>query len=183
MSTGARLWLALALQCFVSPAWAADGSGNLEYRVKAAYLFNFASYVEWPAANGTQANSPIVVGFIDAPEIADELSKLSSGHMVRNRPVEIKLIKPGEPLAGVQILFLGRQGNKRLKQLLDGLHSQPVLTVSDAQGGLSDGSIINFLPVDDRIRFEISLANAERIGIKINARLLSVAQRIESREP
>lgn len=183
MNTVPRLWFVFALQCLAGLAWAGDGASSLESRVKAAYLYNFASYVEWPAASSLPAGAPITIGFVEAAEIAEELSKLSSGRMVHNRPVEVKLIKPGEAVAGVQILFMGRQGNRRLKQLVEGVRAQPVLTVSDAQGGLSDGSIINFVPVDDRIRFEISLANAERNGIKINARLLSVAQRVENKEP
>lgn len=179
-----QIALCCAALCLALPKAVADGSpGDIESRVKAAYLYKFASYVEWPVPAAAQANTPVTIGVVGADEIVAELNRVKAGRPVGNPPVDIRLLRPGDSLAAVHILFIGRQEKGRLKELLDGIQSQPVLTVTESAGALGAGSVINFVPVDNRIRFEISLAKAERSGLKISSRLLGVAQRIESREP
>ncbi len=179
-----RMVLLLALQGLASFAWAADSApSDIEYQIKAAYLYKFATYVEWPPSAFAQATTPITIGVVGADEIAAELSKLKRGQPVNNRMVDVRLLKPGEPLIGVQILFIGRQESGRLKRLLDSIQSQPMLTVTESVGALGAGSVINFVRIDDRIRFEVSVVQAERSGLKISARLLSVAQKIEDGRP
>ena len=175
------------LIAFAFPAAFADAAGSeqsdFEYQIKAAYLYKFIAYVEWPAAAFAEAATPVTIGVVGADDLAAELNNLKRGRLVNNRAVAVKLLKPGDLLTGVQILFIGRQESGRLKHLLDGIQSQPVLTVTEWSGALGAGSMINFVPVDDRIRFEVSAASAERSGLKISARLLSVAQKVETRRP
>ena len=176
-------WLGLLLlPCGPMPAWA-GGSADIEYQIKAAYLYKFTTYIEWPPAAFAQADTPLTIGIVGADEIAAELNRIKSAQPAGSRPLEVKILRPGDSLAGVQILFIGRQENARLKRLLEGIQSQPVLTVTESAGGLAVGGIINFVPIDDRIRFEVSLLNAEQNGLKISARLLGVAQKIETRRP
>ena len=170
------------LQWFSACAWAAaGGASDIEYQIKAAYLYKFAAYVEWPPAAFADSNTPVVIGVIGADELAAELKNIKAPLTVNNREIQIRPLKPGDSMTGLQILFIGRQESSRLKQLLDSLQSQPVLTVTEWGGAIGAGSVINFVPVDDRIRFEVSTASAERSGLKISARLLSVAQRVETR--
>lgn len=174
----AALWI--VFQCVAASAWAA---GDIEYQIKAAYLYKFVAYVEWPPTVFAEANTPVTIGVIGADDVAAELNNIKSGRPPNSRAVEVKMLKPGDSLAGVQVLFIGGQENGRLKRLLEGLQSQPVLTVTEWTGALGAGSVINFVPVDDRIRFEVSVAHAERSGLKISARLLNVAQKVETRRP
>ncbi len=158
-------------------------AANIEDQIKAAYLYKFASYVDWPASAFTQADTPVTIGVLGADEIAVELSHIKKAHHPGARPVEVRRLKPGEAMAGIQMLFIGREESAKLKRLQDSLPSRPVLTVTDAAGALAAGSVINFVTVDDRVRFEVSLAQAELSGLKISARLLGVAQKIETRKP
>ncbi len=178
--------IALAfLQCFEALARAAAGSGanEVEYQIKAAYLYKFAAYVEWPPAAFADSSTPVVIGVIGADALTTELKNIKGNLTVNNREILIRPLKLGDSLSGLQILFIGRQESGRLKQLLDSVQSQPVLTVTEWGGAINAGSVINFVPVDDRIRFEVSTASAERSGLKISARLLGVAQRVETRRP
>lgn len=179
-----RTVLLIILQCLAAFACAAGGGADeTESQIKAAYLYKFAAYIEWPATAFADAKSPVTIGVVGADEVAEELNIIKGRRMVNSRAVEVKLFKPGDPLIGAHILFIGRQAGGHLKQLLDSVQSQPVATVTESAGALGTGSIINFVPVEDRIRFEVSVTNAERSGLKISARMLSVAQKIESRRP
>lgn len=167
--------LLLALAASAAPL------GN-EYQIKAAYLYKFASYVEWPPGAFPQAETPITIGIIGADEMVEELDRLKRAPPVNNRQIDFRLLKQGDSLSGVQILFIGRQENGAIRRVLENLQTQPILVVTEAFGGLSEGSMINFVSVDERIRFEVSLLPAERCGLKISARLLSVAQKIEGKK-
>jgi hypothetical protein len=175
-----RFWLASLIML----AWPfAVGAVDIEHQIKAAYLYKFASYVDWPASVFAQADAPVMIGVLGADEIATELTNINNGRPANSRAIEVKRLKSGESLAGVQMLFIGREESARLKRLQDSVQSRPVLTVTDAAGALGSGSVINFVTVDDRIRFEVSVAQAEISGLKISARLLGVAQKIETRKP
>src|SRR5690606_17739535 len=123
------------------------------------------------------------IGVVGADKIASELIRLSHNHKVNERPVQIKTLKAGDPLVGLDILFIGQHERTRLPMLLNEAKAQPILTVTESRGALEAGSIINFIPVQDYIRFEVSVASAEQCGLKISARLLDVAQNIEIRRP
>ena len=174
-----RLWfMGLALIAWPFGAVAVE----IEHQIKAAYLYKFASYVDWPASVLAQADAPVTIGVLGADEIAAELTSINNGRPANSRAIEVKRLKPGEPMTGVQMLFIGHEESLRLKRLQDGLQARSVLTVTDSVGALGAGSIINFVTVDDRIRFEVSVAQAELSGLKISARLLGVAQKIEARK-
>lgn len=166
-------------------AGAAPGvvTGGNEYQIKAAYLYKFAAYIEWPPGAFNQPETPITIGVMGADDMWEELDRLKRAPPVNNRTIDIRLLKPGDSLSGVHILFIGRQEAGRLRRTLESLQSQPVLTVSEIQGGLGEGSMINFILIEERIRFEVSLAPAERCNLKISARLLGVAQKIEGKKP
>lgn len=156
--------------------------GN-EYQIKAAYLYKFAGYIEWPPGAFHLPESPITIGVIGADDMWEELDRLKRAPPVNNRSIDIRLLKAGDSLNGVHILFIGRQEAPRLRRTLESLQAQPVLTVSEVQGGLGEGSMINFILIEERIRFEVSLLPAERSNLKISSRLLSVAQKIEGKKP
>lgn len=177
-----RYLLALIfLQVFAEPASAISDSAPSENQIKAAYLYKFATYVEWPSSSFVQADSPVVIGIIGADEIAAELNNLTVDRLINGRVVQIKSLSLREPLVGIHILFVGHQ--ERLSPLLDNIQTQPILTVTELNNALDMGSIINFVLVDNHIRFEVSTAHADRSGLKISARLLGVAQRIETGRP
>ncbi len=174
-------WVFACLALWTGPGGAM--AADIEDQIKAAYLYKFASYVDWPASVFAQADTPVTIGVLGADEIAVELSHIKMAHHPGGRTVEVRRLKPGEAMAGIQMLFVGRDESTTLKRLQDNLQARSVLTVTDAVGALAAGSVINFVTVDDRVRFEVSLAQAELSGLKISARLLGVAQKIETRKP
>lgn len=179
-----RLLLAVAFQGVAVFTWAAGNDANeMENQIKATYLYKFANYIEWPAQTFAQADTPVTIGILGAGEIAGMLNNLREPRIANARAIEIKILKPGDPFDNMQIIFIGWQDGNKIKKLLEGLQLRAVLIVTGSAGALNFGSMINFIPVDDHIRFEVSVLEAERNGLKISARLLSVAQKIEVGRP
>jgi hypothetical protein len=154
---------------------AGDNVVASEERVKAAYLYRFLSYVEWPSAVFPRADAAYVIGIVNADDVAEELMKVAAGRNVNNRPVTIRKLQVGDQLNGTHLLFIGKTERTRQRQLLKQWQARPVLLVTESEGALSQGSMINFRLVDDRVRFEISLDPVEKSGLKINSRMFSVA--------
>lgn len=180
-----RRWpcLLLLLALGSHPSHAADTARNAtEASVKAAYLYKFAAYIEWPPAAFARAEAPFVIGIVGADDIAAELNKIKGAASAGGRPLEVRVLRPGEAAGGVHILFFGQQDAARLSRDMKATVAQPILTVTENGNGLVTGSIINFVTVSDRIRFEVSLANADRNSIKVSVRLLNVALRVEARK-
>ncbi len=176
-----KVLVLLALLCHSLIAHAGGSHGGIEHQVKAAFLYKFAGYVEWPATALPAPDENFYIGVVSADDVADELVRLSDNIRINERPVSIKRFSVTDRVSGVQMLFVGRQAKQQLQRILQQVDSAPVLTVTESEGALEAGSIINFVPVDDYIRFEISIARANRCDIKISARLLNVALNIQKR--
>ncbi|HWV14858.1 MAG TPA: YfiR family protein [Cellvibrio sp.] len=159
----------------------AKEAGLSEKQIKAAYLYKFSSYIEWPQTAFPEQDTPMTIGVLGADDLADELSDFVSHQTINGRAINVKTLKPGEVLAGLHILFVGQRQSEQLKTLLNSIQKQPILIVTESPAALDFGSVINFVLVDEHIRFEISLERADQNGLKISARLLSVAQKIEAR--
>jgi len=164
--------------CFSPSTPAASDEATLEHRVKAAFLYKFASYVEWPERTFPRPDSPLTIAIIGAEAIAAELSQIVSGRAAQGRPVTVRRIRVGESLAGTHILFISAIDAERLAMVMQAARSQPILVVTSSEGMLSQGSMINFLPIERRLGFEISLDNSRKSGLTLNSRLLAVAQRV-----
>jgi hypothetical protein len=164
-------------------AMAAEDPASLEQRVKAAFLYQFAGYVEWPSQAFAQADTPVTIAVMGAEALAGELKQLSAGRTVGGRPVAVKQVRPGESLAGIHILFIADSESGRVAQLAQPPKPRPMLTVTESAGALSQGSMINFIIVDRRVRFEVGLDSAEKSGLRLSSRLLAVAQQVKTGMP
>jgi hypothetical protein len=162
----------------LAQAAAGTAASVREERVKAAYLFRFIGYVEWPATSFPKPDTPFLIGILQADEVADELLSISSGRLVNNRPVIVRKLQGNELPGGLHMLFIGAGDRSRQIQLLNQLQQQPVVLVTESEGALAQGSMINFRLVDDRLRFEVGLGPAERSGLKFNSRMLGVASSV-----
>jgi hypothetical protein len=146
-----------------------------ENQVKAAFLYHFGTYVQWPTAAELE---PITIAVLDEPRVVTELAAFVPGRTVQGRPVEVVAITAIEDAADAEILFIGRAHNERLASTIARLEERPTLVVTDARDGLDQGAMINFVLVDSRVRFEISLPRSIRAGLMLSSRLLSAAQRV-----
>jgi hypothetical protein len=176
---------ALIVALLAAPAicGAADESARVaQERVKAAFLYKFASYVEWPGDVFARPDSPIVIGIAGSERLSRELQQAVGGRQVAGRVVEVRQLQPDmAPGECCQILFIGAASRQdRSTELLAVTTGRPVLTVTESRDHPS-GSIINFLVLDDRVRFDISREAAERNGVQLRAQLLAVARQVDSR--
>jgi hypothetical protein len=151
-----------------------------EAAVKAALVFKFAAYVEWPAAAGAQP-APFIFGVAGADEIAHELEQVTNGRTIGNRPILVRRVQEGDSLAGLSVLFVGRREAQRLVPLVRAARPLSILVVSDAEQGIEQGSVINLIPNDGRIAFDVSLEAAERSRLTLSSRMLGVARRVVGR--
>ena len=166
-----------------SCAWAQDDAAILEQRIKAVFLYKFAGYVDWPATSFARPDAPFTIAVAGAEQLATELSQAVAGRTVNDRPVAVRRLKPGESLDGVHILFVGKGECARLIQLVKIAQTRSVLTVTESEGALAQGSVINFVVAERRVRFEISVDSAEKSKLRLSSRLLAVAQQVHTGTP
>jgi hypothetical protein len=159
----------------IAPASAQDGS-YLADSVKAAYLYHFAGYVDWPSETN---EAPLLIGVIGDHGVAAELQRILPGRSIQGRAMQVREINLSDSLAGVSIVYVGSRNGADLTQLVNATRQRHILLVSDEAGGLELGSTINFVNVANRIRFEISLRAAEAAELKISSRLLSAALKLK----
>jgi len=173
-----RLWLVAALGSLSGgsgPA-AAQGAGASESAVKAAFLFKFGGFVEWPAAAFSRPDEPFVIGVAGDDAVFSALEDMGAGRTVLGRPLLVRRVR--EPQAGLHMLYLGNMREARLRELLPA-PAAPVLVVTSQDGGLRLGGAINFGEERGRVRFSAAPAQALSRGLRLSARLLEVAQAIE----
>lgn len=167
--------LVLVLWLTVVPGRAAASGEELEDRVKAAFIFKFANYVEWPVDTFAAADAPIRIAVMGADPLAAELATMVVGRTVQGRPLAIRRMAAGESIAGVHVIFIGAAQAPGLRRVMEESPTEATLVVTDFQGALELGSMINFAPVERRLKFEIALDNAEKRRLKLSSRLLAVA--------
>lgn len=148
-----------------------------EDAVKAAFLYRFAAYVEWPLGS-TTGGETFKIAVVGADGVAAQLERLLPGLNIKNHPAQLMRITRPQDLDGVQILYIGPVLAGR-RPLLTAAAARPILVVTDEEGGLASGATINFVEVGNNVRFEVSLPAAERSRLKINAELLAVAARVD----
>jgi hypothetical protein len=165
-------WL-LATPLFDSSAHAQYPS---EYEVKAAFLYNFAKFVEWPPNLAANAHDPFVIGIVGRDPFGDAVEQTLLRKTLNGRPLAVQRVKREEEARGCQILFVSPSERKRLKALLANLQGNPVLTVGDVENFCKSGGMIAFTLEDNRVRFEINVDAAQRVGLRISSRLLSLAK-------
>jgi hypothetical protein len=165
----------LALALAPAPATYAQ-TGATERGVKAAFVYKFLGYVEWPPTGALRPDAPIVVGVLGADDIAVELAELVRGRNVEGRAIEVRRMRAGDALAGLSVLFVGAAERARAQALERAAHARGILTITEADDGLDQGSIINLVVTEGRVRFDVALDAAERAGIKLSSRLLAVAR-------
>lgn len=161
----------------VTPA-AGAAAANDQYsedQVKAAFLFHFAAYAEWPPG---VLGEEITFAVLNAETVARELELFAHDRTLHDRPVRVRRIRSILELRGAEVLFVGSGQNRRLPQIIAAVKT-PTLVVTDVPDGLPAGGMINFQTVGRRVRFEIAVAPAQEAGLNLSSRLLSAAMRVE----
>ena len=149
-------------------------------RVKAAFLYKFLAYVEWPAQAFADSTGPLVVGVLGEDAAVDEIKEVIGERLVNGRAVLVRRFRDGDTLSGTHVLYVTRPESGRIATLAGASRNSATLLVTDAEGALAQGSMINFRVQDGTVRFDIALDTAERAGLRISSRLLAVAQSVRA---
>jgi len=176
-------WLRV-LGCFMAGVFAlganrAQGEASKEYQVKAAFLFNFAQFVEWPTNTFTNTEEPFTIGILGADPFGQALDDTVQGETIQKHKMLIRRSPRIEDLQSCQIVFICKSEKTRVTEIMSKLGTR-ILTVSEVQGFTSHGGVINFYLEGSKVRFEINPVSARHEGLKISSQLLSVGKVIES---
>ena len=149
-----------------------------EYRIKAAFLFNFANYVEWPPETFKEANSPLTYCTVGEDPFEGVLDQSLNAKSVGTHPLRVQHLKAPENFQGCQIVFIGANEKKRIAAILETLKQAPVLVVGESSHFVQQGGTVGFLSEENTVRFEVNLDAAQRARLNISATLLSVAKTV-----
>jgi hypothetical protein len=177
-SSAIRLLLILgALGCALLgtvPAAAADGSTDAQ--VKAAFVYNFAKFTEWPASAFTSPQAPVRLCLSSIDETQAKAFAGIEGKPVQGREVRIKRNPTPAEIGECHILYAGDEEPRRAQAALQAARNASVLTVSDSDGFADSGGVIGLVYADNRIQFDVNLGAAQRAGLKIASQVLKIAR-------
>ncbi len=157
-----------------SPLGAAPAAAN---EVKAAFVCNFAEFVNWPEGKGKAGT--VVIGILGEDPFGPLIDAAAEARSVPDREIQVRRLERVEEAAEVQILFVSPSETERLAEILAALRYQAVLTVGDVPGFAAQGGVIGLKVEDKRVRLEVNVASATRAGLVISSRLLNLAQLVE----
>lgn len=169
-----RMAMAVALALAVASHLHAQRSGPSEYEVKAAYLYNFGKFVEWPAKGAAEGDT-FTICVLGEDSFAATLDRTVRAETINGKKAVVKPIGKSQDPLGCRILFINSSEESRLKQILTTLDRASVLTVSDMPEFTRRGGMIQFIVEANRVRFEVNLTNAEHAGLTLSSQLLRVA--------
>jgi hypothetical protein len=171
-----RRWCCALLGLVAVGLGATAGAAYRDEAVKAAFLYRFTGYVDWPSP--AMRSGRFTVAVLGSRSVAAELDRLFSKHTVKNLPARVRTIESPDQALDTHILYVGSEYSGSLQEVSALVGTRPILLVSDHATGLEDGSAVNFLLIDRRVRFEVSLTATQRAGLKVSSQLLSVAARV-----
>jgi hypothetical protein len=172
----ARILISLACLLLTAPAHVRGQEVLPEYQVKAAYLFNFLKFVEFPGESFADPLAPIIIGVVGEDPFGNALSQVVVGKTVQGRDLVIHVYRVGEDFRAAHILFISASEKKKLPLILASLRGWSVLTVADSPGFLDAGGMIQFLNENSRVRFAINVDATNRAKLKVSSKLLSLAK-------
>src|SRR6266478_3344066 len=185
-----RRLLILIVALSVSLSWApesiaqtSDSSDSSEYLIKAGFIYNFAKFVEWPAAAFAQPDSPIVIGILGTDPFGNLIDRIVENKKIGARGFVVKRLKWGADLKELReckILFVGDSGKAHVDELVQIVKTLPILTVGETPGFAERGGVIRFVLEDNRVRFEINVEAARQADLTISSRLLTLARIIQA---
>jgi hypothetical protein len=170
------LWALLS-----SPYMHAQKTKPTDYQVKAAYLINFARFVDWPDKLG-MLQDPFTICIFGPDPFGRTLDTMLAGEKVAGRSVVAKRISTPQDSFDCRILFVSSAETGSINRVVDAANKQGVLTVSDMQHFANRGGMIQFVTDDKRVRFEVNLTAAQHAGLTLSSELLKVATLVRTNE-
>ncbi|MFQ5489736.1 MAG: YfiR family protein [Phycisphaerae bacterium] len=170
----------------MAPAYAQEIDKTKALKVKAAYLFNFAKFIEWPNKADGQTKSPFVFGVMGNDSFGRVLGRTVRAKSIAGRTIEVRRMQwdateDRSALRSCHILFIGSSERSRVGDIFAALQGAPTLLVSDLEGFARAGGMIGFVLEAGRIVFEINQQAIEAVGLKVSSKLLRLARIVESK--
>jgi hypothetical protein len=168
-------WAALAITLVFASAVNGRTQGPSEYQVKAAYLYGFGRFVEWPASSPAASGTAFVLCVLGADPFGRVIDEVAANAVMKEEPVRIHRISRLDESEPCHTLFISSSEDVQVAKLLEGLNHRAVLTVSDAPQFAQRGGMIGFSVESNRVRFTVNLGAAKDAGLTLNSELLRVA--------
>lgn len=165
-----------ALLFFVGLEVAAQTPISNEYKVKAAFLYNFSQFVVWPTEAFPEAQTPMVIGVIGADPFGAYLDEIVQGEQVNNRPLIVRRYQQVEEIKVCHILFVSQSEATRFEEIFARLKGRTILTVGDIDGFARQGGMIRFVTDKNKVRFRINVEAAKAAKLTISSKLLKPAE-------
>ena len=170
--------LALATTLAVkSSVFAADYS---EHEIKAAYLYKFSEYVEWPKEVFPDDNAPFTIGILGTDPFGSVIDDAVKEKKAQGRSILIKRATAPKELTECQMVFVGPSEDSQMKESLSAFEGRGVLTVGESGEFMQQGGMIRFVLVENNVRFEINVDSAHKAGLKISSQLLKLAKTVHA---
>jgi len=163
-----------------APGFSPPGTVS-ETEVKAAILYNFAKFVEWPADAFTSETAPIQVVVFGDEDFGTKLKVLMVGKQAHGRSFEVRNISNPQDAKNSHIAFVAGAENRRTAQILESTKKSPSLTVGESEAFLDAGGMITLVPEDGQLRFEVNPEAAQKVKLEISSKLLRLAKKRSSK--
>jgi hypothetical protein len=155
----------------------AETPTSLEYKVKGAFLLNFAKFTKWPADEFVATNTPITIGIVGDDPFGSALDQLVADETIGTRRIVVKRLAFSSDLSQCQVLFIPKSADA--EDVLKRVVSPGVLTVGESDNFLDAGGVIRLLIEDKKVRFEVNMAAAQRARLTVSSQLLKLARTIK----
>ena len=177
--------LILLVGLFQVPAIAYNSKVDHEQQVKAAFLYNFINFIDWPVEKMPENNDPIVIGIVGNKDFTKAFDPIKE-RVIRNKKIEIKYFEQTNGLETCHVVYICKSRSTQateLEKVFNTLKTLPVLAVGEETGFLEHGGDINFLKIDGQIRFEINLNSIKENRLDVRSKLLKLAKRVINEKP
>ena len=158
----------------------ARGGVTEEYDLKAAFLFNFAQFVDWPADAFATATTPITIAVLGDDPFGAKLDALVAGETIRRRPLVVRRYRSVEQIDTCHVLFISSSETSRLDHIAQALAHRSILTVGETKDFAAHGGIIGFALSQRHLRLQINVAAASEARLTISSKLLRQAHVVRS---
>ena len=174
--SGWRRLVLSAVLLAVRPLAAAESPAAPEYQLKAAFLFNFTQFVEWPAVAFADAQAPFVIGVLGDDPFGAVLDETVRGETVGGRPLLVQRYRKAEDIKACHVLFISKSEAAGLERIVAALKDRNVLTVGDTEGFARRGVLVRLVTEDKKIRLHINADAAKAVGLVLSSKLLRLAE-------
>lgn len=141
-------------------------------KAQTLFIYNFSRLMEWPL---NYRSGPFVIGVLGAVEITSELELYTKGKKVGTQDINVMRFKSTKEITNCHILFVPFEKTKQLPEILGIVNDKSTLIITEKEGALEAGSAINFLVIEDKLKFELKPENAEKLGIKFSSKMLEMS--------